>query len=164
MADLLSSDILERQFGPTGLAVLYQNSKSRIVCARLKIGGQVLEVSAVKFIQAGTEKFPDAHQSVLAGQSMGKVFKREGIKFARREQAAYHQALPPNFTRWFGKKGKATVVNVSILVGPDKTPYADILEIYSPLVKWPRLKGQPTSDQLEAFSLLGKLLDGQPPA
>jgi hypothetical protein len=159
MPDLLSlsSDILEQQFGPTEITVLYQTGSLRVICSRVVSSGQVLELSLVNFVEAGVNEFSATHKSVLDGKSMGKAFRADGIKFMRREQAAYHYALPSNFTNWFSQDGEATMVAALIMVGPDQTAYAKILEVYSPAVKWPRLHGKPASKHLDELQLLSKL-------
>src|SRR5665213_2595733 len=133
MGDLLSSDILEQQFGPTEISVLHQDGSARLICTRASADGQVLEVSRVRFMP-GTDQFPKTHQAVLDGQSMGKAFRADGIKFERKVKTAYRQFLPASFNQWFDNNEIATVVAVSILVGPNETRYAEILEIYSPAV------------------------------
>lgn len=148
ITDTLSSDILEQQFGPTEVEVLYQDATTRIICTRVSASLQALELSHVTFIQAGVDKFPATHQAVCEGASIGKTFRRDGVEFIREEQAAYRTTLPVHFGRFFGKDKAATAVVVSIFVGPDKTPYAKILEIYSPDVKWPHTAGQPKARQL----------------
>lgn len=147
MADVLSSDILEQQFGPTEIEVLYQDDQTRIIATKVVDSKQVLEVSWVKFIPAGVKKFSKTHQTVMAGESMGKAFRASDIGFARQEKAAYSYILPANFKRIFGDDKAATIVEVVILAGSNKTPYAEILETYSPAVHWPHLHGQPTDGQ-----------------
>ena len=137
MSNLLSSDILEAQFGPTELTVLYQDETSRIICTKAKSGGQLLELSFVDFSRVGIEKFPEVHWVVTAGTSMGKAFRAAGVPFKRKEQLVDNPVLAAHFGRQFGSAGAATVITVSILAGPDQTPYAEILEIYSPAVHWP---------------------------
>jgi hypothetical protein len=141
MSDLLSSDILERQFGPTELTVLYQGGTSRIICTKAKASGQVLELSFVNFTRAGAEKFPEVHRAVLAGTSMGKAFRASSVAFRRKERIVHSNDLATHFGRQFGGEGPATILEVTILAGPDKTPYAEILETYSPAVRWPRRQG-----------------------
>ena len=138
MNQVLSSDILEAQFGPTELKVLYQDGASRIICARAKAGGQLLELSFVSFMTVGAAKFPEVHRTVTAGTSMGKAFRASGVVFKRQERHVDKQALAESFGRQFGGQGRATVIAVTILAGPDETPYAEILEIYSPAVSWPQ--------------------------
>lgn len=133
----LSSEILERQFGPTEVEVLHQDERTRLICTRVIATGQILEVSSVSFIEAGALVFPEVHQAVLAGESMGKAFLEAGVEFARDVQATQRQNLPVEMIRQFEAEGPVTIVEVTILVGPDQTPYAEIIETYSPAVDWP---------------------------
>ena len=133
----LSSEILERQFGPTEVEVLHQDERTRLICTRVIATGQILEVSSVSFIEAGALVFPEVHQAVLAGESMGKAFLEAGVEFARDVQATQRQKLPVEMIRQFEAEGPVTIVEVTILVGPDQTPYAEIIETYSPAVDWP---------------------------
>ncbi|HZL08226.1 MAG TPA: hypothetical protein VFC50_03470 [Candidatus Dormibacteraeota bacterium] len=158
MDDLLSSEILEKQFGPTELNILYQDGAARIITTSAKSNGQVLEISRAQFIPAGISKFPNVHQAVLAGTSMGTAFRSAGITFVRQQQAAYKYDLSANFEYLFGEDGPATIVIVSILVGPEQTPYAEILETYSPVVQWPNLQGVPTDEQLDSIKSLNGFL------
>lgn len=164
MNDILSSDILEVQFGPTAVAVLHQDAGLRIIATYVKASGRILEVSRVNFVPGGVKKFPDAHQAVLAGVSMGKAFREADIGFIRKTKAVYKQALPGGFRRWFGDDRPATVVAVSILAGPDKTPYAEILETYSPAVRWPESSGRPLPEHRAIIGELDEFLAARSPA
>jgi hypothetical protein len=164
MAGVLSSDVLERQFGPTELEVLYQAAGTRIIRTLAADSRQSLELSLVAFVQAGVEEFPGTHQAVIGGASMGKAFRADGIGFVRQEKAAYRYALPVSFERFFGSREPATVVAVSVLAGPNKTPYAEILETFSPAVRRPCQAGQPTDGQLAKIRLLDEFLAGRPTA
>jgi hypothetical protein len=161
MSTVLSSNVLEQQFGPTEVEILLQNDRNRIICTRAVYGGQVLEISYVNFVRSGVAGFPAVHQTIVAGESMGKAFRKAGIRFHRIVQAAHKYAVPESFKQWFDNAGAATVVDVTILVGPDRTTYAKILEIYSPLVKWPQSTGQPTPAQLEQLRWLNKFLSDE---
>jgi hypothetical protein len=158
MTNLLSSDILEAQFGPTEVVVLHQNGSERIICTKVLAGGQVLELSRVLFEGAGVEKFPEVHRAVVAGQSMGKAFRAAGIEFVRETKGAYQQLLPASLKRWFDSSEAATVVDVSILVGADQIPYAQILEVYSPAVYWPSSSGRPMAERRLIIDRLDKFL------
>jgi len=161
MENVLSSEVLEKQFGPTEVSVLYQDGKTRLICTRAATNGQVLELSRVVFNPAGTEKFAETHAAVLAGQSMGKAFKAAGIEFRRETKAAYRRTLPASFGGWFGSGQPANIVVVAILAGPDRTPYADILEVYSPAVDWPQSGGSPSDEHLAIIKAIGELLAGK---
>jgi hypothetical protein len=162
MVDLLSSDILEQQFGPTEVEVLYQDNGTRIIRTLATDSRQILEMSRAVFIQSGVKKFPGTHQTVIEGMSMGKAFRADGIEFIREEQGTYRYALPAIFKRFFGSGEPATIVEVLVLAGPGKTPYATILETYSPDVRWPHQAGEPTAGQLAKVQALGEFLANQP--
>lgn len=135
MITVLSSDILEQQFGQTELKVLYRSDIARIICTKTKPNGKVLELSFVTFIKTGIDKFPTVHREILEGKSIGKAFRDHGIEFKRKTKAVYRDTFPDIFSENLGEY--STVLSVSILAGTDKTPYAEILETYSPQVRWP---------------------------
>jgi para-aminobenzoate synthetase component 2 len=139
MTDILSSDILEQQFGPTEVEILSQDDKSRTIRTKVIATGHVLEESHVVFDRAGITEFPLAHSDVLKGRSIGKAFRDRGIKFTRLEHG-------------LNKADTGTVINVSILVGPHKTPYAEIVETYSPAVVWPEPQAVLLIDNYDSFT------------
>ena len=158
MTEYLSSDILENQFGPTELEVLYQDAATRVICTKTVGSGQVLELSLVSFVPAGVERFADVHQAILAGESIGKAFRAAGVQLNRDFEGGYKYALPASFEQRFASREPATVVDVAILVGEHNTPYARILETYSPEVEWKLREIEPTPDQLARIQLLDELL------
>src|SRR5689334_21544837 len=120
MSNVLSSDVLEAQFGPTDVEVLLQNEDERITStATIKNGipDQTLEISQVRFKEEGAAKFPDVHQAVIEGQSIGKALRAAGVALSRSVYAGYKYSLPANFNRCFGSNKPATVFGVKILVG-----------------------------------------------
>jgi hypothetical protein len=153
MPSVLSSDILEAQFGPTEVEILHQDKSERIICTKLVETRQVLEVSHVRFIYEGVSRFPEVHESVLKGWSMGKAFRDAGIEFRRNVHAGFKYNLPPHFTKIYGSEDAANVLRVEIQVGPSGLPYADILETYHPAVDWGSLKklepDQPLSNRID---------------
>lgn len=157
----LSSDILEKQFGPTRLEVLWQDKTRRYIATIAQANDQLLELSYVKFDTAGIKHWPQIHRAVMAGQSMGKAFRDQGWPFYRQVRAAGQRQLPASFRQRFGDDRPATVVRVDIAVGSDRLPYAQILETYSPAVTWPGLRGQLTIKDLKALDRLTKFLDGR---
>jgi len=134
---MLSSEILENQFGPTHLVVLKQNSTHRIIETVASDSEQVLELSIVTFDKENVDIFPDVHVEIMAGASMGKAFKKAGIRFIRKINSTSHTRLPVILSSEFNQKGLATIVDVDIFVGEQKAHYCHILEIYSPAVTWP---------------------------
>lgn len=134
---MLSSEILEEQFGPTRLVVLKQNKKLRIIETVTKDSEQILELSMVTFDKQNIHTFPEVHKEILAGQSMGMAYKNAGIRFIREITSTIHAQLPLELESEFNQKGLATIVEVDIFVGEQKAHYCHILEIYSPAVTWP---------------------------
>lgn len=161
MSDMLSSDILERQFGPTELEVLYQRDLRRIIRTKVAASGQVLELSQVSFKPEGVSAFADVHRQVMDGMSMGKAFAGQGVAFRRQTRGVHiyqSDRLPAGFAGQFASEGPATVVEVSIFAGPDGIPYADILEVYNPVVKWPESATPPDKTALESLDKFGASL------
>lgn len=158
MYEALSSDVLERQYGPTELEVMFQDEMTRIIAARAVGDGRVLEISRVVFAPDAAANFPEPYQAMLAGESMGKAFRSRGFKFNREIKSAFTCDLPPAFDRWFGGTHDATVIDLAVRVGPNDTPLATVLETYRPEVKWPYLPGELTSEQFEQIHLLNDFL------
>lgn len=133
---MLSSDILESQFGPTQIGRLYQDNTNRII-KTVNADGKVLELSWVTFDLDGKEEFPEVHARVTEGMSMGKAFRDAGLSFDRASRAIGQIVLPPSHNREFGSNQPATVTETDIFVGPEETFYCHILETFSPEVAWP---------------------------
>ena len=153
---MLSSDILEEQFGPTQVDVLLQDDQTRIIRTRVVATGQILEASRVTFDSKGVKAYPKIHKTVVAGQSMGKAFRDTGIAFVRKTESVASQKVPAVFAEQFKNTQPATVVAVTILVGPKKTQYAQILEVYAPEVKWP----EPAKTDPKNLEQFAQLLEG----
>jgi hypothetical protein len=152
----LSSDILERQFGPTSVKVLQQNDSVRVI-ETVTRDGRVLELSLVRFMPEGVQAFPKVHTAVRAGQSMGKAFRERGIAFEREETFASKQTAPSFMQKLF-QNPEAIMVGVTILVGPQKLPYAQITETYTGEANWPSLSGEPTEQAKADLLALGTYL------
>lgn len=155
----LSSDILERQFGPTELDVMFHGELTRIIATRTVGDGRVLEISRVVFDPEAAAAFPDAYQDMLAGESMGKAFRARGYEFERNIKSAFTCDLPEAFARWFGDNHNATVVELATTA--DSRPVATILETYRPEVSWPYLPGELSSDQFATVQLMADFLGEQ---
>lgn len=135
---MLSSEILEEQFGPTRLLVLKQNSQQRIIETLTLDTDQVLELSLVTFDPQNVNAFPKIHKKIMSGISMGKAYKQAGISFKRVANSVVHTTLPTELQSEFDQKGLGTIVDVDIFVGEQNVHYCHILEIYSPAVSWPK--------------------------
>jgi hypothetical protein len=164
MSERLSSDFLKDHFkGKLGLKVLYAEGNQRISQTLAQETGQVLELSYVVFDQAGIRKFPDVHAIVLSGVSMGEAFQAMGIPFYPKRdpsQDIFTHDLPPGFRRRFGEEleGPGTVIDAVVTVGAHLTPYARILETYSPAVPWGPYQNRLSNEQLGRLDLFDRLL------
>jgi len=155
---MLSSDILEQQFGPTELVIVSQNKKHRIIRTIATQSHAVLELSIVTFDTINTTLFPEIHKQILQGSSMGKAFKDAGIKFVRDVHFVTRSVIPANIQTIFASQDSATIIDVDILIGPDKTHYCHITEIYNPIVSWPK-SDKPQSPNVEqTLSQISKML------
>lgn len=160
----LSSDILEEQFGPTYVEVLLQEDAERVIRTKTA-DGRTLELSRVSFRRAGDEEFKTVQKAVEAGASMGKAFRERGLAFVRMTRSVHGcetGRLPAGLRRHFGdggdRGGTFTVVEVSVLVGPRRTHYADILEVYAPAVAWPAAAPAATEKTRAAIGSFAALL------
>jgi len=140
MANRLSSDTLEAQFGPVTIAILSQTDQHRIIATRMVATGQVLEYTEVSFDPAGIAAYPQVHQQIRAGTMMGKAFRAAGVDFVRETRSTDRQAtLTPEQAKLFGVTATSlgTQVKLDVFVGPHHTHYAHLIELYSPVVTWP---------------------------
>src|SRR5665213_2972875 len=128
---MLSSDVLEQQFGPTQVEILYQDDACRVVQTRVLKSRKILELSCTVFSEGGVRDFPHVHAEITAGESMGKAFREAGVAFTRKTQTISSLPVPAYFSKRFGDSGPATVIEVDILVGHQRTSYARIAEVYS---------------------------------
>lgn len=151
MKRVISSDILESQFGPTNIEVIKQDNNSRLIYTKVIATGQILEVSKVQFKTPVLSQFFVIHQEIMTGKSIGKSFRKHNVDFIR-QQKSVHKKFIPAYDAFFGDNRPATVVEVSIFVGPEKVHYADILEIYSPDVQWPMLDNVLIIDNYDSFT------------
>lgn len=137
MSSQLSSEILEEQFGPTAVDVLFQDDGHRISQTRATKDNRILELSYVMFDPDGTEAFPEIHQQIRDGESIGKAFTEANIAFTRETTAVFRSHVPGVFQDKFASDQMPWITNTTILVGTDSVRYATILEMYHPDVKWP---------------------------
>lgn len=163
MYEPLASDKLEKKEGPTEIEVMFQDENSRIICTRSVGDRSVLEVSLVIFAPDAAESFPDVFEAMKNGESMGKAFRSRGIEFHRQINSGSTCDLPPAFERWFGNAKGATVIDLVAAVGPDRKPFAKILETYRSGI-WPQFTGELTPDNLEQINRIAEFLKDRPKA
>lgn len=154
---MLSSDLLEKQFGPTRLVILRQDVQHRIIKTISVNSGKVLELSLVTFNANSAAVLPEVHQKIRLGSSMGKAYREAHIPFIRDVQSITHSPLPPTLKSHFDQPGSATIIDVDIYVGKARTHYCHILEIYNAAVRWPADSTQSSPvivDELDIFEKL----------
>lgn len=153
---MLSSDILENQFGKTSLHILKQTDDYRIIQTISKDDGSILELSFVTFVNATV--YSDIHQRILDGTSMGRAYRDANIPFERSVRSIRHAMIPQEIAQYIPSSHPSTIVEVSIFVGAEKNHYCDIVEIYSPEVHWPQPTTTSDSSLPDSLIKLSKLL------
>jgi hypothetical protein len=150
--------VLESQFGPTKIEILYQVDSTRVIATKTIYSEKVLELSLVEFITSGVDTFPEIHKEILLGKSIGKAFKDSGIEFYRNTHHEYKLILSDKIQNIFTSDRPSNVVDVTINVGPNRIPYARILEAYSPDVIWASKISQLTDIDTEKVKKLDELI------
>jgi hypothetical protein len=152
-APALATDLLEQQFGRCGIDVIYQNGLERLAVIKA-IGGEALELAWTDFDPEGVRQFGDAHKIILAGGSIGKTFKALGVDFVRDVKLVDRRMLPRWFAPYFDVSKLGTMVLLDAYVGPSRTLYARILEVYSHRVEWPASGSGKNESILEAADMV----------
>ncbi len=159
----LASDVLEQQFGPCEIEVLYQNEVERLAAIKA-LTGEVLELAMTNFDKQGTLAFRDIHEKIAAGAAMGKTFHEMNVIFTRELRAIGRHALSASFAPYIDTSHPSTVIVADIYVGPAKTRYARVAEVFSHKVQWPHSDfqlGKGNEAVLDAFPafeiILGKV-------
>jgi hypothetical protein len=135
---VLTTDVMEAQFGPVEAEVVSQDEHNREVIVRVSETGQVLEYARVRFKSPGVEAYPEVDRSIRAGALMGKEFRNAGIAFRRRQGPPVRRKLSARLQTLFGTDEPYGLgIMASILVGPDELSYAENYETYSPAIEWP---------------------------
>jgi len=157
-SNITSSDVLESQFGPIKIEILYQVDSTRVIATKTIYSEKVLELSLVEFIKSGVDTYPEIHKEILLGKSIGKAFKDSGIEFYRNTHHEYKSILYDKIQNIFTSDRPSNVVDVTINVGPNRIPYARILETYSPDVIWASKISQLTDIDTEKIKKLDELI------
>lgn len=153
---MISSDILEGQFGPTHIGVIWQDAQHRIIKTIVTKSDEILELSLVVFNPISASVFPKIHHDILSGNSIGKTFQAANVAFVRDIHSVTQSSLPTHLRSYFS--GKATVVDVDIFVGKDNVHYCHIIEIYSPKVVWPTGHYRPSTTIISQLDIFEQLL------
>ena len=155
---MLSSDILEKQFGETKIVILKQDDLRRVIQTIVDRTGEIIELSLVSFEPENTSKFPDIHARIVSGTSIGKAFKEADVHFVRRTNSTSRQVLPDILKTYLSNQQEATIVDVDVFVGEHETHYCRILEIYSGAVEWPDSPATNLSKTANQLNTLERLL------
>ena len=156
---MLSSDILEEQFGATRLVVVMQDETHRVIQTVAGDSGEALELSLVTFNPRSSTLFPHVHKAILDGESMGKAYRTANIPFSRTIRSTSSVFVPESLQAQFTSTGVATIVDVDIFVGDDQARYCNILELYSPAVAWPDSVDDQSQNIKEALQNFEELLE-----
>ncbi|HEY8108806.1 MAG TPA: hypothetical protein VIF43_02250 [Patescibacteria group bacterium] len=135
---LLTTDIMEAQFGPVHAEVLSQTRRRREVAVKVRRTGQVLEYAVVSFDPAGAAAYPAIDRKIRRGSLMGQTFRDAGVPFLREENPPTKVRLSERLRELFGASEEHGLrIDATILVGLGRLCYARNHETYSPAIKWP---------------------------
>lgn len=124
------SDLLEEQFGTCNTEILSQDEKTRLVA--VSSSGRVIEIAYTKFAQNGVNAFPEIHETITNGESMGKAFRINNIDFYRAVRLSKVYPVSGIIAEYFGNEHQnLQLVVVDIYVGTTKAHYAQIMEIFA---------------------------------
>ena len=95
-ADLLSSERIEKKFGSYGVDVLEADANRRVSALYSLADGEKIcrTYARVRFIPTIDPAFAAEHARVLAGESIGAVFRSAGWTIAKRHRHIGETALP----------------------------------------------------------------------
>lgn len=158
MAHYLSSDILNAQFGPTSIRIIFQDEEERVI-QTLAADGRVLELSYVQFHASGVHQFPETTKRIRSGASMGAAFSTAGISFTRQTRCVVKIPSTDTIRQLFKDDSNMWCVLVDIVVGDKQIPYASIVEFYNPIVLWPQQPTRPTLQQQQYIQNTIKTLE-----
>lgn len=138
-ADLLSSERIQRKFGSYGVDVLQADANRRVSALySLADGDKICRTYAqVRFAPTIDPAFAAEHARILAGESIGVVFRSAGWTIAKRHRHIGEAALPngdvAELMRIGGQDRLATDTYVfEIEKDGRRFAYAEITELHHP--------------------------------
>lgn len=136
----LGTDVLKEKFGEITPQITYRDGSSRVVLAVAE-DGRVGAYSIVHFDDVGKSLIPDEiHRQIIGGKLIGKTIRESGIPFERDEECTFVYRIPKSIQSLFNTDHKESFVKrVNFKIGTINSPYASIVEIYSPLVSFSEL-------------------------
>lgn len=130
------SAMLKQQVHPQILSQSEDNRRTLAVAQ----DGTVGSYSLVFFNKDGTKEYSSIHQEIMSGKFIGETFKNYNIPFERVENCLYVTRLSPKLKEILKtQENEAFVISADCNVGPKGRYYATVLEVYSPVISFPKL-------------------------
>lgn len=136
--DVSASSTLEEEFGHVEIIIL-ENPDSQFdrESIRISTDKRVLAYNLVSFCKASRD-YKKEHNDILRGKPIAEIFERSGHKVLRLERCSFFFDLPEELKKLFRTKKQrstAKVVNLYVDSKREDNQYAEIIEIYSPIVE-----------------------------
>jgi len=135
---LLNSERIEKKFGGYGIDVLYNTSQVRV--SNLYDGKKITRTLAVvDYPEIIDSSFAKEHQAIVAGGSIGNVFKSHGWLIEKKNIFIGELAPAAEYKKLYVLMGNIPPSKLSVWIyvftirrGDKSFPYATISEVYHP--------------------------------
>jgi hypothetical protein len=137
-AKLLNSERIEKKFGGYGIDVLYNSAQLRV--SNLYDGKKMTRTLAVvDYPETIDSSFSKEHQIIVAGGSIGNVFKSHGWMIEKKNIFLGELAPSAEYKKLYALMGNIPPSKLSVWIyvfyirrGEKSFPYATISEVYHP--------------------------------
>jgi hypothetical protein len=137
-AKLLNSERIEKKFGGYGIDVLYNSAQLRV--SNLYDGKKITRTLAVvDYPETIDSSFAKEHQIIVAGGSIGNVFKAHGWMIEKKNIFLGELAPSADYKKLYALMGNIPPSKLSVWIyvfyirrGDRSFPYATISEVYHP--------------------------------
>jgi hypothetical protein len=137
-AKLLNSERIEKKFGGYGIDVLYNSAQLRV--SNLYDGKKITRTLAVvDYPETIDSSFSKEHQIIVAGGSIGNVFKSHGWIIEKKNIYLGELAPSAEYKKLYALMGNIPPSKLSVWIyvfyirrGEKSFPYATISEVYHP--------------------------------
>jgi hypothetical protein len=137
-AKLLNSERIEKKFGGYGIDVLYNSAQLRV--SNLYDGKKITRTLAVvDYPETIDSSFAKEHQIIVAGGSIGNVFKSHGWIIEKKNIFLGELAPSAEYKKLYALMGNIPPSKLSVWIyvfyirrGEKSFPYATISEVYHP--------------------------------
>jgi hypothetical protein len=137
-AKLLNSERIEKKFGGYGIDVLYNSAQLRV--SNLYDGKKITRTLAVvDYPETIDSSFAKEHQMIVAGGSIGNVFKSHGWIIEKKNIFLGELAPSADYKKLYALMGNIPPSKLSVWIyvfyirrGEKSFPYATISEVYHP--------------------------------